>query len=314
MPISLICACGARIELEDALAGQEVACPECQQPLKAPAGTGQSQPIRTSGFALASLVLAITGAFTVVGTLAAIALGLVAIGTILYRREHVAGLGYAVAGIAIGLVFTALTILALFAGEPLSFTNYWHEREMAPYVDTTGPSEVVKNGWAITRPSEQWGVAANIMVADEFAKLFLVKSTPDLLLVQIKHHAYIDVLATPDGGKRLQNYMDEYLSDYQSLDDNPWVDQQGKDEGLMRVSNGKFRRRPSPVAAPPGCTALDAEMDVTVAGQPWVMKVRMFHSANTKEFYILRAYTPRRNFSENKNDFEKALDSFRILP
>ena len=34
MPLSLICRCGARIELEDALAGQEVACPECQQPLE----------------------------------------------------------------------------------------------------------------------------------------------------------------------------------------------------------------------------------------------------------------------------------------
>jgi hypothetical protein len=314
MPISLICACGARIELEDALAGQEIACPECQQPLKAPAGSGASQPVQTSGFALASLVLAITGAFTVVGTLAAIVLGLVAIGTILYRRERVAGLGYAIAGIAIGVVFTALTVLALAAGEPLGFTNYWHEREMAPYVDTTGPTEVVKNGWAITRPSETWGVAANILVADEFAKLFLVKSTPDLLLVQIKQHGYLDVLATPDTGKKLESYMDEYLADYQSQDDNPWVDQQGKEEGLMRVSNGKFRHRAGPVSAPPGCTARDAEMDVTVAGQPWVMKVRIFHNAATKEFYIVRAYTPRRHFAENKNDFEKAMDSFRIVP
>src|ERR1700691_516058 len=99
MPLSLICACGARIELEDALAGQEVACPECQQPLKAPAGTAQSQPIRTSGFALPSLVLAVTGAFTVVGTLAAIGLGFVAVAMILRQRDRLAGLGYAVAGI-----------------------------------------------------------------------------------------------------------------------------------------------------------------------------------------------------------------------
>ena len=56
MPLSLICACGARIELEDAFAGQEVACPECQQPLRAPAG--QNQPVHTSAFALASLTLA----------------------------------------------------------------------------------------------------------------------------------------------------------------------------------------------------------------------------------------------------------------
>ena len=160
MPLSLICACGARIELEDALAGQEVACPECQQPLKAPAGDAQSQPLRTSGFALASLVLAITGAFTIVGTLAAIVLGLIAVVLIFRHRERLAGLGYAIAGIAIGVVFTALTVVAFSATEPFGFAGYMRERNMAPFVDTAGPLEVVDRGWAITRPTEQWGVGA----------------------------------------------------------------------------------------------------------------------------------------------------------
>src|SRR5579872_7129048 len=108
MPLSLICACGARIELEDTLAGQEIACPECQQPLKAPAGAAHSQPVRTSGFALASLVLAVAGAFTIVGTLAAIVLGVVAVISIMRQRDRLAGLGYAIAGIVIGLIFTPL--------------------------------------------------------------------------------------------------------------------------------------------------------------------------------------------------------------
>src|SRR4051812_13283476 len=56
MALSLTCACGARFEVEDTLAGQEVSCPECQQPLKAPAL--QRVPLRTSGFALASAQLA----------------------------------------------------------------------------------------------------------------------------------------------------------------------------------------------------------------------------------------------------------------
>ena len=33
MPLSLTCDCGARFELEEALAGQSVSCPECQQVL-----------------------------------------------------------------------------------------------------------------------------------------------------------------------------------------------------------------------------------------------------------------------------------------
>ena len=73
MPLSLICDCGARFEVEDALAGQTVSCPECQQPLKAPAA--QRPTLRTSAFALASFLLAVVGAFTVVGTIAAVILG-----------------------------------------------------------------------------------------------------------------------------------------------------------------------------------------------------------------------------------------------
>jgi hypothetical protein len=317
MPLSLICACGARIELEDALAGQEIACPECQQPLKAPAGT-QNQPIRTSGFALASLILAITGAFTIVGTLAAVVLGLVAVVLILRQRDRLAGLGFAVAGIAIGFVFTGLTLFAYFiSSEPFAFAGYVRERNMAPYVDTTGPIEVVDRGWAVTRPTEQWGVARNGQVADELAELFLDKSKPDVLLVQIKQHAFLDVHEETDGGKPLEAFEREYVGEYESRDNSSFANSKGKDEGMMRITNGStlYTRNLTtmPANSPPGCTGREIEMDVQVAGQRWLMLVRFYHNPMTKSFYVLRAYAPRRFFSQNKSDFEKGLDSFRFV-
>jgi len=54
---------------------------------QAPRTDGQGQPLRTSACALASLVLAVTGAFTLVGTVAAVVLGLVAVVQVLHRRE-----------------------------------------------------------------------------------------------------------------------------------------------------------------------------------------------------------------------------------
>ena len=115
MPLSLTCDCGARFEVEDALAGQSVACPECQQPLKAP--SFQRPVVRTSGFALASFLLAVVGAFTVVGTIAAVVLGLIAVVRILRDRERIAGLGFAGFGVGLGLAFTAITLWAISNGE-----------------------------------------------------------------------------------------------------------------------------------------------------------------------------------------------------
>lgn len=313
MPLSLICACGARIELEDTLAGQEIACPECQQPLKAPAGAAHSQPVRTSGFALASLVLAVAGAFTIVGTLAAIVLGVVAVISIMRQRDRLAGLGYAIAGIVIGLIFTPLTLFAFSTSELFGLASTIRERNLAPFVDKTGPLEAVKNGWAITRPNEQWGVANVDKVNDPFLDMFLAKSTPDLLLAQVKHNAFVDVVQQSDSGKTVDAFLQEYKEEY-TTEDNPFAeDPKGKEQGVMRISQGKVMREAHTVAAPPDCTGREMEIEVQAAGQKWMLVVRVYHNPKARTFYILRAYTPRRLFSQNKDDFAKALDSFRLV-
>ncbi len=107
----LTCACGARFEVDDTLAGQEVLCPECQQPIKAPAL--DRPPQVTSGWALASVVLALVGAFTVLGTVLAAVLGFYALLHIARNRQRVSGAGLAVFGICLGVLFTGLTVFAL---------------------------------------------------------------------------------------------------------------------------------------------------------------------------------------------------------
>src|SRR5206468_896054 len=115
MALSLVCSCGARFELEDTLAGQEVLCPECSQPLKAPSLS--KPPLRTSILALASFNLAIIGAFTLVGTVVAVVLGIVALVQITRARDRLAGAGFALFGIVAGLGLTALTLFAVSAQE-----------------------------------------------------------------------------------------------------------------------------------------------------------------------------------------------------
>jgi len=66
---------------------------------------------------LASVLLGVTLAFTVVGTILAVILGCVGLVSIARNRDRVTGAGYAVFGIVWGLVFTAVTLLALTRGE-----------------------------------------------------------------------------------------------------------------------------------------------------------------------------------------------------
>src|SRR5260221_14179514 len=100
MPISVICRCGGRREIDEKFLGKELPCPDCQRPLptKAPA---TPPPLdlpdyrRTSGLAVLSLTLALVGAFTIIGTLAAIVIGVFAIREIANKSNKLEGLGYA---------------------------------------------------------------------------------------------------------------------------------------------------------------------------------------------------------------------------
>jgi hypothetical protein len=322
MSLSLICACGARIPLDDALAGTEVACPECQQLLKAPA-VAQSPAVRTSAFALASLVLALVGAFTLVGTLAAIACGLIAVATILRDRERLAGLGFAVAGIALGFLFTALTAFALFGPKSFSVGDWVREKNMAGFVDHSGPLEVAAKGCTITRPGETWGVARRdpvsdrLQVGDPVAEIFLKKGSPDAALVQIRRHGFVDVRQDSSEARLTANdYQIQLQNEYQTDQDLPLggANPKGKDEG---ITHAELRKSWSSVSAPEGYDGRQAELEVIAGDQRWTLILRFYRGKqegkDAGRVYILRAYAPYRRAKENHPDFDKALDSFRLV-
>ena len=100
--------------MEDAFGALELACPECQQRLQVPSAAGQRLQQRTSALALGSLILAVMGAFTVVGSAVAVILGLAAIVVILCRRERITGFGFAVSGVVIGVEAQDRLNIAMF--------------------------------------------------------------------------------------------------------------------------------------------------------------------------------------------------------
>src|SRR5262249_45582302 len=254
-----------------------------------PAAAGR-RAVLAGASAWASLILALVGAFTLVGTLAAILCGLIAVVTILRNRERLAGLGYAVAGILLGFVFTALTAFALFGPELFAAGAWMRERNMAAVVDHSGPLEVGAKGWTITRPNEQWGVARGGQVNDPIADIFLTKAPPELVLVQVRRHGFVDVRQdSTDKNMSTKEYESQLLGEYREDPDgrfggavNP--NPKDKDEGNMRLTNGEVRKGPYSVTAPPGYDGRGMELDVLAGHQRWVLILRFYRGqSNTKD-------------------------------
>src|SRR5262249_37714737 len=128
----------------------------CQQALAVPA---RAAPPQTSLLALASVVLCLLGAFTILGTLAAAVLGSIAIVHINRDREKLTGTGFALFGILGGLGFTALTVFALTRGEIFGLDSWMRRQGLMGQVDTSGPMEIATSDGTLTirRPSEKWG-------------------------------------------------------------------------------------------------------------------------------------------------------------
>lgn len=303
------CPCGAHFEVDDSLAGQEVFCPECGQSIKA--RDAERQPRLTSGWALSSILLALIGAFTVVGTLVAVILGIIALVSIARRRDRVTGAGFAMFGICLGILFTVLTLVALNASDPFGLGTWLRERSLAQNIDTSGPLEVVQAfaGFAITRPTEKWGQVPDQDSGDPAVGGF--QEQLDLLLMQMARHAFIDVRTLPVGPFRaLDKCEADILREFEAqhrprnlLDDD--------DEDFhpaVRVRRLGERRLDSK----DGMEGREMEVEVLCAGKPWHFLIRLYRHGNGR-VYVVRAYGPKRRFAEVRSELETALDSFRIL-
>ena len=71
---------GPRLEIDEKFLGKDIPCPDCARPLPTkapptPPPLDLPDQHRTSGLAILSLALALVGAFTLVGTLAAVVFG-----------------------------------------------------------------------------------------------------------------------------------------------------------------------------------------------------------------------------------------------
>ncbi len=305
MSITLACDCGTRFEVEDTLAGQTVACPECQQPIKAPAS--QRPAVRTSILAIASVICALVGAFTVVGTLAAVVLGAVAVIRIVRQRDRLAGLGFASFGIVAGLLFTGLTVLAFTQAGSLGITNWARAKSLEPFIDNSGPLEVERPGYRISRPSEQWGVLTG-SPADPFLKA--VDNKCDLALAQPRAFSFVDVKVEALNQRTLltvQQHLLEELSPHHNF----W---EGADENpnASIIGNVRVISSESVSTKGPGYDEREVHLEMGSGRQAWTMLIHLYRQGKSQNLYILRCFVSKSQFKATEPDFRKAMDSFAV--
>lgn len=317
MALSLTCDCGARFEVDDTLAGQAVSCPECNHPLTAPAR--DNTPPRTSIYALASVVLALTGAFTIIGTIAAVVLGIMAFVQIGRHRERLTGVGFATFGIVLGLVFTSLTVFALSNSELFGFSSWVRQRSMAGQLDTTGPLEIRQTGFNITRPSEKWAVVKGARSEDPVVNN--IQKDCSLVLLEVSRYAYIDVKVVPTGGRFAPdnplNEAQNQIRDELGATPNPFEEDDDDDFPVGR------RRRPGEGGRP--TTKVDIRqsknlpdgreliMETRRGGQLWRFLVRLYYDPAQPDgnVYVVRGYSQARKYNLNEADLRKGVESFR---
>jgi hypothetical protein len=305
MALTLTCSCGAAFEVEDTFAGQTVSCPECQSSLKAP--LLRLGPRRTSGLAIASLVLALVGAFTLIGTLAAIVCGLLALVTIGRSGGRLAGAGFAVFGIVLGVLFTALTAFAVSRGELFGVGDQVRKQILDGRVDFSGPLEIVPQGqgFKITRPSDKWGVAKPDLAQE-------LNNQSLLMLVNTAKDTYVDVMRMAGNGQSLDQLRQSVVAAFKEQETGDGFGRQ--QSGDFRQVNGLKVRDNQRLPDRDGCEVAEILLDVRVMGQALTYLIRVVKEPHSGRAFEVRGWTSRRRFQQEEPDLRDVLESFRVVP
>jgi hypothetical protein len=299
MSISLTCSCGARLEIDDKFAGKTIPCPDCQQPLNTLTASPAPKDLPVSGLALASLTLALVGAFLPPVSLAAIALGVLAVRQIAHRPDRVGGLNFARAGMALGGVFTFIALAAYMSGDVMgvdSLLRQFYQAETLEHkMDAGGIFKIKQSNldhdFGIQRPSSSW------------AKLKPKGSNQkDLLtLVDLRDDAHLVCL-------------DFRGEDEQSAIDKAAERLRGSDlfKNLSKPSDTRGQT-PEPEAKKVPNSPNEMTLDVQLGGYPRTFLMRVVKMPKGGDILLLAAGTRAARFSRLVDEFRRSFDSFKLV-
>jgi hypothetical protein len=306
----LTCDCGARFEVDALGPGLQICCPECLQSLQ-PAAP-EIAPPRTSWLALTSFSLALVGAFTVVGSLAAAALGVAALVHLRRNAGRLTGAAFALSALVLGLTMTTLT-LPLISSQNVPPIGAWlRGRTLTGQVESPGAPVVSSRDETclLTLPSADWlRVKAGATIDPSVEDL---QQKRDTLLVNVRLRAYADVTVDPSDAPSASDYHFCLAKDLQPTRP-PLVG--GGDDDSRPPPAPRFRdARPVHLE---GFDAYEWLLDLDRGGRTWRFLARAYRRKPGKEvrsvpFYVVRVYAPRGTFAAHEEELRSLLDSVRF--
>jgi len=311
MPLSLTCSCGAKLEIDDKFAGKVIPCPDCHRELSTMAKVVQAD--RISAFALAGVLLALIGAFSVIGPVLAMICGGIGLRQIARHPEKVAGKRYAWASIILGGLFTALGVAGHLSPEILGIDGPFRELEWAKKLEhqsgelefNNKDSNSVPVKFAITRPSRAWGVLRS---TNSFQR-----TSEDLILMapwQDAQVACMNDVDTRGPNPDEDDLLDEALEYLLKSELVQVVGRYPKTLPKLTVEQGRDKKK---LESPKGTVAVELLIDLKLAGIERTVLLRAMRSDDRLgKMNVLAAVTRKSRFRRLEPELRKILDSYTI--
>jgi hypothetical protein len=305
MAIAITCPCSARLEVDEKFAGQSITCPDCQNSLQVPQPAGATAQ-RTSYLALASLVLALVGAVTILGTMLAVACGLAALLQIRRQPDRLAGSQFAWAGIVLGVVLTGLSAFAFSAPELFGVDPAMRRLRWLGKLEFKNDLEVKREreGFKIRRPSQEWGV-----FVPEAVRGRRESDLRDLLIVQPARPAYILVLVEKVPAQSSMDFCkDRGLQIFRDVDLTSGSLQRGAATGVKLVPARNAR-----LFTKGQLEILEMKVDKTARGLTRTYLLQIIKKTNDDLMYVVAAGTDKIHFADVEPELREGLDSFEVI-
>jgi hypothetical protein len=300
MAISLTCSCGARLEIDDKFAGQVIPCPDCQKPLTTQKSVEPPRELPASGLAVASLIVALVGGFTVIGGLAAVGIGMAALRNIARAPDKLGGVNLARAGMIVGGVLTFITLAALWSSEILGVDSLMREFRKAAELDYKTEKDDYYTGRmrqddpvGVQRPSRAWG------------KLKRVTGESDdlLTIVNLREDAYI--LCLPQNADDVADARDKAAERLRRSD--LFTKHFGKSAD-SKQPNAEAEAKPAPESKKD-----ELILEVRLGGRDRTFLLRVIQEKVGAPIYLLAAGTRKGRFARLTPEFVRTFDSFKTI-
>jgi hypothetical protein len=303
MSLILTCDCGARFEVDDVWAGRELPCPDCGAVVRAPGVREQKPMERPSWLALTAVVLVLVGAFTIVGTLAAVAVASVA----LVRRAP--GSRLALGALIAGVVLTGFTLFAFWMPDAVPLGAWMRRQLLAGQIDTSGPDVISSADGALTvaRPKGKWGQALRNRLSDP--AVGDLQKGGELLLVRLGDRAFVDVRK---GDRPFNDIGEAILKDLNGPDDG------GVLEPVRRMAQSPAREVKARKLEKDDDDVDGREWlyEAQRGGTRWLFLIRALRRGGernaSRQVYVVRAYAPAARFAALEKELTAMLDSVKF--